>query len=86
MHEAKMILFCPKCRQSTYNSIKSLRVNTLSCCHCGEKYYADALPKLAFKLSKEWHRLFKKHANAYFYSRIEFEGISSNTTPHQKFF
>lgn len=38
-----------------------------------KKLYAGALPKLAYNLSKEFHRLFKKHANAYFYTRIEFE-------------
>ena len=73
MHEAKMNFACPKCKQATAISITTLKLDTVECYHCGEKLYAGALPKLAYKLSKEFHRLFKKHANAYFYTRIEFE-------------
>ena len=73
MHEAKMNFACPKCKQATAISITTLKLDTFECYHCKERLYAGALPKLAYKLSKEAQRLFKKHANVYFYTRIEFE-------------
>ncbi|MBE3021601.1 hypothetical protein [Campylobacter sp. 7477a] len=73
MHEAKINFACPKCKQATAAYISTVKLNTFECSHCHERLYADALPRLAHKLSKELCKLFKRHANAYFYTRIEFE-------------
>ena len=48
---------CPKCKQATAISITTLKLDTFECYHGGEKLYTGALPKLAYKLSKEFHKL-----------------------------
>jgi len=45
---------CPKCKQATVISITALKLDTFECYHCNEKLYAGALPKLVYKLSKEF--------------------------------
>lgn len=73
MHKAKMKFFCPKCKQVTDVNILSVRAKEVYCYHCNEIFSADNLLKSLFRLSKELHKLFKKHANISCFTRVEFE-------------